>query len=125
NRTLIVKRTGKTAYEMIEQRKPNIDFLKVFGCKCYVLNKREDLGKFDPKSDESIFIGYALSSKTYMVFNKRTRSILESSHVDFSETKTYSDACPSNPNAILPELSPAPQSTDFASNSFASDFIDL
>ncbi|KAJ9561365.1 hypothetical protein OSB04_006525 [Centaurea solstitialis] len=98
NRTLIVKRTGKTAYEMIEKHKPNIDYFRVFGCKCYVLNDREDLGKFGPKSDDS--------------------------NVDFSETETYSDACPSNPNAILPELSTAPPSTDFVSNTFASDFID-
>ncbi|KAJ9561147.1 hypothetical protein OSB04_006307 [Centaurea solstitialis] len=124
NRTLIVKWTGKTAYEMIEQRKPNIDYFRVFGCKCYVLNDREGLGKFDPKSNESIFIGYSLNSKTYRVFKKRTRIILESSNVDFSETETYSDACPSNPNALLLELSTAPPSTDFASNSFASDFID-
>ncbi|KAJ9552760.1 hypothetical protein OSB04_016805 [Centaurea solstitialis] len=46
NRTLIVKRTGKTAYEMVEQCKPNIDYFRVFGCKCYVLNDRDDLGKF-------------------------------------------------------------------------------
>ncbi|KAJ9542504.1 hypothetical protein OSB04_029010 [Centaurea solstitialis] len=124
NQTLIVKRTGKTAYVMIEHRKPNIDYFRVFGCKRYVLNDREDLGKFDPKSDESIFIGYSLNSKTYRVFNKRTRSILESSNVDFSETETYLDACPSNPNVILPELSTASPSTYFASNTFASDFID-
>ncbi|KAJ9557092.1 hypothetical protein OSB04_011706 [Centaurea solstitialis] len=47
NRTLIVKRTDKTAYEMVEQRKPNIDYFRVFGCKCYVLNDRDDLGKFE------------------------------------------------------------------------------
>ncbi|KAJ9561602.1 LOW QUALITY PROTEIN: hypothetical protein OSB04_006762 [Centaurea solstitialis] len=125
NRTLIVKRSGKTAYEMIEQRKPNIDYFRVFGCKCYVLNDRDNLGKFDPKSDESIFIGYSHNSKTYRVFNKWTRTILESSNVDFSESETYSDACPSNPNALLPELSTAPPSTNSASNTFASDFIDL
>ncbi|KAJ9546735.1 hypothetical protein OSB04_019278 [Centaurea solstitialis] len=104
NQTLIIKRIGKTAYEMIEQH---------------------NLGKFDPKSDESIFIGYSHNSKTYRVFNKRTRTILESSNVDFSETETYSDANPSNPNALLPELSTAPPSTNSASNTFASDFIDL
>ncbi|KAJ9561568.1 hypothetical protein OSB04_006728 [Centaurea solstitialis] len=125
NQTLIVKRTGKTTYKMIEQSKPNIDYFRVFGCKCYVLNDRDNLGKFDPKSDESIFIGYSHNSKTYRVFNKWTRTILESSNVDFLETKTYSDASPSNPNALLPELSTAPPSTDSASNSFASDFIDL
>ncbi|KAJ9544642.1 hypothetical protein OSB04_024349 [Centaurea solstitialis] len=125
NRTLIVKRTGKTAYEIVEQRKPNIDYFKVFGCKFYVLNDPDNLGKFDPMSNESIFIGYSHNSKTYRVFNKRTRTILESSNVDLSETETYSDASPSNLNALLPELYTAPPSTDSASNTFASDFIDL
>ncbi|KAJ9566539.1 hypothetical protein OSB04_002505 [Centaurea solstitialis] len=125
NRTLIVKRTGKTAYEMVEQRKPNIDFFRVFGCKCYVLNDRDNLGKFDPKSDESIFIGYSHNSKAYRVFNKRTRTILESSNVDFSESETYLNASSSNVSASFPELSPSPPSTDPSSNFSALDFLDL
>ncbi|KAJ9552621.1 hypothetical protein OSB04_016666 [Centaurea solstitialis] len=125
NRTLIVKRTGKTAYEMVEQRKPNIDYFRVFGCKCYVLNDRDDLGKFEPKSDESIFIGYSHNSKAYRVFNKRTRTILESSNVDFSETETYSVASSSNVNTAFPELFTAPPSTDSSTNFSALDFLDL
>ncbi|KAJ9545395.1 hypothetical protein OSB04_025102 [Centaurea solstitialis] len=125
NRTLIIKRTGKTAYEMVEQRKPNIDFFRVFGCKCYVLNDRDNLGKFDPKSDESIFIGYSHNSKAYRVFNKRTRTILESSNVDFSESETYLTASSSNLSASFPELFPSPPSTDPSSNFSALDFIDL
>ncbi|KAJ9544969.1 hypothetical protein OSB04_024676 [Centaurea solstitialis] len=125
NRTLIVKRTGKTAYEMVEQRKPNIDYFRVFGCKCYVLNDRDDLGKFDPKADESIFIGYSHSSKAYRVFNKRTRTILESSNVDFSETETYSVASSSNVHTAFPELFTAPPSTDSSTNFSALDFLDL
>ncbi|KAJ9563088.1 hypothetical protein OSB04_008248 [Centaurea solstitialis] len=125
NRTLIVKRTGKTAYEMVEQRKPNIDYFRVFGCKCYVLNDRDDLGKFEPKSDESIFIGYSHNSKAYRVFNKRTRTILESSNVDFSETETYSVASPSNVDASFPELFTTPPSTDSSTHFSALDFLDL
>ncbi|KAJ9567220.1 hypothetical protein OSB04_003186 [Centaurea solstitialis] len=125
NRTLIVKRTGKTAYEMVEQRKPNIDYFRVFGCKCYVLNDRDDLGKFEPKSDESIFIGYSHNSKAYRVFNKRTRTILESSNIDFSETETYSVASSSNINTSFPELFTAPPSTDSFTNFSALDFLDL
>ncbi|KAJ9558774.1 hypothetical protein OSB04_013388 [Centaurea solstitialis] len=124
NRTLIVKRTGKTAYEMIEKRKPDIKHLRVFGCKCYILNDRDDLGKFNPKADESIFIGYSPHSKVYRVYNKRSQTILESAHVDFSEIETLSDASSSNPDAILPDQPNAPPSTDFRPNSFDSDFID-
>ncbi|KAJ9538337.1 hypothetical protein OSB04_031070 [Centaurea solstitialis] len=124
NRTLIVKRTGKTAYEMIEKRKPDIKHLRVFGCKCYILNDRDDLGKFDPKADESIFIGYSPHSKAYRVYNKRSQTIMESANVDFSETETLSDASSSNPDAIFPDLPNAPPSTDFRPNTFDSDFID-
>ncbi|KAJ9541920.1 hypothetical protein OSB04_028426 [Centaurea solstitialis] len=71
------------------------------------------------------FIGYSHNSKAYRVFNKRTRTILESSNVDFSETETYSVASPSNVNASFPELFSAPPSTDSSTNFSALDFLDL
>jgi len=61
----------------------------VFGCKCYVHNNEKDaLGKFDPRSDEAIFLGYFSHSKAYKVFNKRTLSVEESVHVLFDETNS-------------------------------------
>ena len=47
-------------------------YFKVFGCKCFVLNTKDNLGKFDPKSDISIFLGYSNTNKAYRVYNKRT-----------------------------------------------------
>ena len=56
--------------------------LRVFGCKCYVHNNGKDgFGKFDPRSDEAIFLWYSSHSKTYKVFNKRTLYFEESVHV--------------------------------------------
>ena len=40
----------------------------------------------DAKSDEAIFMGYALNSKAYKVFNKTFFIIEESIHVVFDET---------------------------------------
>nr|GFC51558.1 retrovirus-related Pol polyprotein from transposon TNT 1-94 [Tanacetum cinerariifolium] len=37
------------------------------------------------KGDECIFMGYSTQSKAYRVFNKRTRVIMESIHVNFDE----------------------------------------
>jgi len=63
--------------------------LRVFGCKCYVHNNGKDaLGKFDPRSDEAIFLGYSSHNKAYKVFNKRTFSVEESVHVLFDETNS-------------------------------------
>ena len=68
-------------------RTPNISHLHVFGCKCFVLNNgKENLGKFDSKVDEVIFLEYSQSSKAYRVFNKRLQIVEESVHVSFDES---------------------------------------
>ena len=40
----------------------------------------------DAKSDEAIFMGYALNSKAYRVFNKTSLIVEESIHIIFYET---------------------------------------
>ena len=59
---------------------------RVFGFKCFVLNTKDDLGKFDVKSYEAIFVGYSNTCKAYRVFNKSTLTIEESMHVKFEES---------------------------------------
>ena len=57
----------------------------MFGNKCYILNDRENLGKFDAKSDEGIFLGYSTTSRAYRVFNKRTKIVMESINVKIDD----------------------------------------
>ncbi|KAJ9547151.1 LOW QUALITY PROTEIN: hypothetical protein OSB04_019694 [Centaurea solstitialis] len=76
NRSLVVKRFEKTPYQLLYNKRPNIKFFHVFGCKCYVLNDREPLGKFDPKGDDAIFIGYAWDSAAYRVYILRTKTMV-------------------------------------------------
>ena len=76
NRVNIRPILNKTPYELFKGIKPNIYFFHIFGCKCFILNNDKDnMGKFDEKSDEGIFLGYSLSSKAYRIYNKRTLSI--------------------------------------------------
>nr|GEZ83275.1 hypothetical protein [Tanacetum cinerariifolium] len=42
---------------------------------------------FKAKGDAGYFIGYSMSSKAFMVFNKRTKRVEENLHVDFLENK--------------------------------------
>ena len=87
NRVLIWPIMKKTPYELLNGRKPNIGNLKIFGCKCYILdNGKDNLGKFDDKEDIGIFLGYSLSSHAYRVYNKRLMTVEESVHVVFYET---------------------------------------
>ena len=89
NRVFIRPILNKTPYELWNERKPKISYLRVFGCKCYILNTKDNLGKFDAKTDEGIFLGYATSSKSYRVFNKRSLVVEESMHIIFDETNPF------------------------------------
>ncbi|KAJ9556466.1 hypothetical protein OSB04_011080 [Centaurea solstitialis] len=86
NRTTINKRFKKTPYHIINRRVPNVKFFHVFGCRCYILNNRDNLGKFDKKADEGYVLGYSLTSKTFRVYNKRTNMVMETVYVIFDET---------------------------------------
>ena len=44
-----------------------------------------NLGKFDERSEEAIFLGYSLNSRAYRVFNKSSKTIKESINVKFIE----------------------------------------
>nr|GFB00826.1 hypothetical protein [Tanacetum cinerariifolium] len=74
NRSIIHKRFDKTRYELINKRKPNIKFFRVFGCRCYLLNDYEDVGKLKAKGDIRVFVGYSKESATFRIYNKRTLS---------------------------------------------------
>nr|GFB57171.1 retrovirus-related Pol polyprotein from transposon TNT 1-94 [Tanacetum cinerariifolium] len=85
NRSIIHKRFDKTLYELINKRKPNIKFFRVFGCRCYLLNDYEDVRKLKAKGDIGVFVGYSKESAAFRIYNKRTRKIHESVNVNFDE----------------------------------------
>ncbi|GJY45204.1 retrovirus-related pol polyprotein from transposon TNT 1-94 [Tanacetum coccineum] len=62
NRSIVHTRHNKTLYELIRDRKPNVQYFHVFGSLCYPTNNRDDLGKMKPKADIGIFVGYSESS---------------------------------------------------------------
>ncbi|WRX11049.1 Integrase [Theobroma cacao] len=97
NRVSIRAMISKTSYELYKGRKPNISHPRSFGYKCFVLNNEKyPLEKFDAKSDEAIFLRYALNSKAYRVFNKRTLTVEESIHVVFDELNVLQKEIPAN-----------------------------
>nr|GEV07303.1 copia protein [Tanacetum cinerariifolium] len=104
NRSLIHTRHNKTPYELVHNKKPDLTFLRVFGALCYPTNDSEDLGKLQPTANIGIFIGYALIRKGYRIYNKRTRRIMETIHLQFVEL--------SKPMATL-QLSTGPAPTFF------------
>ncbi|GJY60839.1 retrovirus-related pol polyprotein from transposon TNT 1-94 [Tanacetum coccineum] len=115
NRSIIRLRHDKTPYELLHDKPPDLSFFHVFGALCYPTNDSENLGKLQPKADIGIFIGYAPTKKAFRIYNRRTRRIIETIHVDFDElTAMASEHSSSGP--ALHEMTPATISSGLVPN---------
>jgi hypothetical protein len=76
----------KTPYALLNGRKPNIAYFRVFGCKCYILKKGTRLSKFEKKCDEGFLLGYSSTSKAYRVWNLASGTLEDVHDVEFDET---------------------------------------
>ncbi|GJY83436.1 retrovirus-related pol polyprotein from transposon TNT 1-94 [Tanacetum coccineum] len=120
NRSLVIPRHKKTPYHIINAQKPSVKFFHIFGSLCYIVRDGENLDKMQEKGDACIFVGYSTQSKAYRVFNKRTRIIVETIHVNFDELPhmasdhVSSDLVPQCSSTVLEQesLSPDPQSQE-------------
>ncbi|GKE49956.1 retrovirus-related pol polyprotein from transposon TNT 1-94, partial [Tanacetum coccineum] len=105
NCSLVIPRHEKTPYHIINARKPSVKFFHIFGSLCYIVKDGENLDKMKEKGDACIFVGYSTQSKAYRVFNKRTRIIVETIHVNFDELpQMVSDHVSSDPETTSNEL---------------------
>jgi hypothetical protein len=71
-------------------RTPKVSHFHVFGCKCFILKKGKKLDKFEARSVDDIFCGYASNSRAYRVLNLETNQIMETCEVTFDETQQRS-----------------------------------
>ena len=74
-------------------------YFRIFGSTCFMLKDEENVGKFDSRSDEGIFLGYSSTSKAYRVYNKRTMKVMETVNVVIDEssdtaTEKFSEEIP-------------------------------
>jgi hypothetical protein len=77
NKAHLRPHTDKTPYELWYGRPTSIKHFKVFGSKCYIKNNDENLGKYDDRVDEGIFLGYATNSKCYRCYNERLHRLVD------------------------------------------------
>nr|GEY16134.1 hypothetical protein [Tanacetum cinerariifolium] len=119
NRSIIRLHHGKAPYELLHNKLSDLSFLHVFGALCYPPNDSENLGKLQPKANIGIFIGYAPTKKAFRIYNRRTRRIVETIHVDFDElTAMASEQSSSGP--VLNEMNPATISSGLVHKSSSS-----
>ena len=79
-------------------------YFRIFGSTCFILKYRKNVGKFDSRNEEGIFLGYSSTSKAYRVYNKRTKKVMETVNVVIDEASDSGSEKISEeiPKAILP-----------------------
>ncbi|GJR17998.1 retrovirus-related pol polyprotein from transposon TNT 1-94 [Tanacetum coccineum] len=83
--SIVIPRHEKTPYHIINGRKPSIKFFHIFGSLCYIIRDGENLDKMKEKGDACNFVGYSTQPRAYRVYNKRTRVVVKTIHVNFDE----------------------------------------
>jgi hypothetical protein len=59
----------KTAYELLTGKKPNVSYFRVFGCKCFILNKKPKSSKFASK----VYEGFLVTPQILMTIVSSTK----------------------------------------------------
>jgi hypothetical protein len=90
NRIYLMVHKKKTCYKLMHGRTPKVSHFHVFGCKCFILKKGKKLDKFEARSVDGIFFGYAFHSRAFRVLNLETNQIVETCEVTFDETQPRS-----------------------------------
>jgi hypothetical protein len=86
NRIYLHRILKKTSYELLNGKKPNVSYFRVFGSKCFILIKTGRSSKFSPKAVEGFLLGYDSNTRSYRVFNKYTGLVEVSCDIVFDET---------------------------------------
>nr|GEU39596.1 retrovirus-related Pol polyprotein from transposon TNT 1-94 [Tanacetum cinerariifolium] len=123
NRSIIRLHYEKTPYELLHDKLHDLSFFYVFGALCYSTNDSDNLGKLQLKADIGIFIGYAPTKKEFQIYNRRTRRIIKTIHVDFDELITMASEH-SSLEPVLHEMTLATISSGLVPNPPPSTLVD-
>ncbi|GKC39075.1 retrovirus-related pol polyprotein from transposon TNT 1-94, partial [Tanacetum coccineum] len=121
NRSIIVKRHGKTTYDVFKGRSHDISYFHVFGCPVNIHNHIDHLGKFDEKANDGFFLeGDAINFNKNRSFHDdeflepRSKVTQCLGNIDYFPYILAYDHLPTNnttipENNITPADSPIPQ----------------
>ena len=68
--------SGINPYELWFGIPASVKYFRTFGSKCYIKREDDNLGKFDCRTYEGIFIGYSSSKREYRCDNLRLQKII-------------------------------------------------
>ncbi|KAF0689588.1 Aste57867_18977 [Aphanomyces stellatus] len=103
NRSPTKELGGKTPYEVMYGRKPNIEHPRPFGCTGFAFIDKSKRSKLEPRATKCILIGYASQRKSYRLINCDSGEVFERRSVKFVEeisTDLSNDPTPAQELAI-------------------------
>jgi hypothetical protein len=86
NRIFLWAFLNKTCDKLMQGWAPKVSHFRAFGCRCFILKKGR-LDKFESRSSDGIFLGYACHSRAFHVLNHDTNLVMQTSEVTFDETQ--------------------------------------
>ena len=82
---------GNTSpFQSLYNTTPDYNFLKVFGCACFVLLQSHEYSKLEPRARLCCFLGYSTEHKGYRCWDPISQRIRVSRHVIFWEHHMFS-----------------------------------
>lgn len=85
NRSPYKKLNGLCPEEIWSNEKPDLSYLKVFGCRAQLHIPKQLRKKWDEKTEECIFLGYSEDAKGYRLWQKNKEKITRGRDVTFLE----------------------------------------
>lgn len=85
NRSITQALDDKIPYEVENGVKPNVNYLRVFGCIAFALIPSHKHQKLNDKLEKCIFVEYCSVSKVYKLYNPSTCKVIVSRDMVFHE----------------------------------------
>ena len=83
------KKSHTTHFEMWKGHKPNLGYLRVWGCLAYVRLTDPKIPKLGIRATTCAFLGYTINSAAYRFFDLENKIIFESGDAIFHEEKFH------------------------------------
>ena len=77
---------NKSPYQLLHNSLPDISFLRVFGCQCFVTTLVHNRRKLDPRARRCVYLGHKCGIKGSIVMDLNTREILISRNIIYHES---------------------------------------
>ena len=97
--------TDATPHKIWYGKKPDISYLRVWGCVAYVHIQRDKRSSLGSHMEKCIFIGYPQDYKGWKFYNPVTKKVIISERADFDERYTYNGAPIQPKDHFVPEPS--------------------